>query len=192
MGLQRMTMQNAVNREFLNIQIQRGQILGNARIVVATESYVRKYFFNAKMFPEIKKGSEMMKAFHPDLFVDFYEGEYICVTMNNIDSLGKREKIDNNITGNYRSNIKNYLQLYSFFGDKMSKRDLTPSNMLYRKSDLKFFIIDWDNVQYFESKEKCYKFYEDQLCDYRWEKWFNLDRHQMVKIFQEEWKLIAS
>ena len=192
MGLQRMTMQNAVNREFLNIQIQRGQILGNARIVVATESYVRKYFFNAKMFPEIKKGSEMMKAFHPDLFVDFYEGEYICVTMNNIDSLGKREKIDNNITGNYRSNIKNYLQLYSFFGDKMSKRDLTPSNMLYRKSDLKFFIIDWDNVQYYESKEKYYKFYEDQLCDYRWEKWFNLDRDQMVKIFQEEWKLIAS
>ena len=158
MGLQRMTMQNAVNREFLNIQIQRGQILGNARIVVATESYVRKYFFNAKMFPEIKKGSEMMKAFHPDLFVDFYEGEYICVTMNNIDSLGKREKIDNNITGNYRSNIKNYLQLYSFFGDKMSKRDLTPSNMLYRKSDLKFFIIDWDNVQYFESKENVINF----------------------------------
>ena len=73
MGLQKMTMKNAVNREFLNIQIQRGQILGNARIVVATESYVKKYFFNAKMFPEIKKGSEMMKAFHPDLFVDFYE-----------------------------------------------------------------------------------------------------------------------
>ena len=40
MGLQRMTMKNAVNREFLNIQIQRGQILGNARIVVATESSV--------------------------------------------------------------------------------------------------------------------------------------------------------
>ena len=44
MGLQRMTMKNAVNREFLNIQIQRGQILGNGRIVVATESHVKKYF----------------------------------------------------------------------------------------------------------------------------------------------------
>ena len=43
MGLQRMTMQNAVEqRSFLNIQIQRGQILGNGRIVVATESHVKK------------------------------------------------------------------------------------------------------------------------------------------------------
>ena len=73
MGLQRMTMKNAVNREFLNIQIQRGQILGNGRIVVATESHVKKYFFNPKVFPDTKKCTQMMKAFHPDLFVDFYE-----------------------------------------------------------------------------------------------------------------------
>ena len=43
MGLQRMTMQNAVNREFLNIQIKRGKILGNSRIIVETEKYITKY-----------------------------------------------------------------------------------------------------------------------------------------------------
>ena len=192
MGLQRMTMKNAVNREFLNIQIQRGQILGNGRIVVATESHVKKYFFNPKVFPDTKKCTQMMKAFHPDLFVDFYEGEYICVTMNRIDCLGGDHRCKANQNGDYRSNIKNYLQLYPFFGNRICKRDLTPDNLLYRKSDLKFYIIDWDNVTYFDDDHQCYNFYKEQLCDWRWSDWFELDRKELEEIFQEEWKIISS
>ena len=161
-----------------------GTVLGNGRIVVATEKHIKKYYFNEKQFKEIKDCVEMMKTFHGDLFVDMFEKDFLCVTMNRINFYINK--------GDYRLDIKNYLKLYKVFGDKKCKRDLTPRNLLYRKSDSKFFIIDWDNVEHFKNKEECYKFYKDQLCDYRWSEWYELDRSEIVKIFQEEWKLISS
>ena len=193
MGLQRMTMQNAVNREFLNIQIKRGKILGNSRIIVETEKYITKYYFNPKVFDDTKKCTQMIKEFHPHLFLDFYDcNDHMCVTINKIDCLDGDHRSKAKKSGTYRSNIKNYLQLYKCFGNKFTKRDLTPDNIIYRKSDLKWWIIDWDNVRYFDSDEHCYNFYKEQLCDWRWSDWFELDRKKLEEIFQEEWKIISS
>ena len=192
MGLQKMTMKNAIERDRV-FAYNKGTVLGNGRVVVADEYFVKKYYFNKKQFEKIKDCVEMMKIFHPDLFVDMFEKDFLCVTMNRIDCLGDHyNRSKETQIGDYRSDIKNYLKLYQVFGNKKSKRDLTPNNLLYRKSDLKFFIIDWDNVQHFNNEEECYIFYRDQLCDYRWTEWYELDRNEIVKIFKEEWKLISS
>ncbi len=71
----------------MKIEIDDGKILGNSRIIVETEKYIKKYYFSPKVFPDTRKCTNMMREFHPDLFVDFYEDEYICVTMNKIDCL---------------------------------------------------------------------------------------------------------
>ena len=47
-------------------------------------------------------------------------------------------------------------------------------------------------LDHFNNEEECYIFYRDQLCDYRWTEWYELDRNEIVKIFKEEWKLISS
>ena len=177
----------------MKILIDNGKILGNSRIIVETEKHIKKYYFNPKVFPDTKRCTEMMKEFHPDLFVDFYESDkYICVIINKIDCLDGDHKTKAKKSGTYRSNIKNYLQLYKFFGNKFAKRDLTPDNIIYRKSDLKWWIIDWDNVTYFEDNDQCYNFYKEQLCDWRWTDWFDIDKNELEKIFQEEWKIISS
>ena len=176
----------------MKIEIEDGTFLGNGRIVVATEKHIKKYFFNPKVFPDIKKCTELMSIFHPDMFVDLYEGDYICVTMNRIDCLGDHRRDPKNQVGDYRSNIRNYLQLYKCFGNKICKRDLTPDNLLYRKSDKKFFIIDWDNITYFNDNVHCFNWYKEQLCDWRWGEWFELERNKIERIFEEEWKLITS
>ena len=62
-----------------------GSVLGNGRIVVATEKHIKKYYFNEKQFKEIKDCVEMMKTFHGDLFVDMFEKDFLCVTMNRIN-----------------------------------------------------------------------------------------------------------
>ena len=54
----------------------------------------------------------MMKEFHPDLFVDFYDcNDHMCVTINKIDCLDGDHRSKAKKSGTYRSNIKNYLQL---------------------------------------------------------------------------------
>lgn len=176
----------------MKIEIDDGKILGNSRIIVETEKYIKKYYFSPKVFPDTRKCTNMMREFHPDLFVDFYEDEYICVTMNKIDCLDGDHASKAKTSGTYRSNVKNYLQLYKFFGNKIGKRDLTPNNIIYRKSDLKWWIIDWDNVKYFDNDDHCYEFYKEQLCDWRWIEWFELNFNELEQIFEEEWKLITS
>ena len=61
------------------------------------------------------------------------------------------------------------------------------NGILYRKTDNKFFLIDWDNVQYLKNKDECYNFYKEQLCDHRWQDTFKMNRKEVEKIFDEEW-----
>ena len=84
------------------------------------------------------------------------------------------EKIKKNI-----KHLENYLKLFEWFGDTITKRDLVPSNILYRKTDNKFFLIDWDNVQYLKNKDECYNFYKEQLCDHRWQDTFKMNRKEV-------------
>ena len=163
----------------MNLEIN-GKILGNGRVLVSDGKYVKKYYFQEKMFNEIEKATFIMKDFHPDLFKKKKKNDIMIVTTHFIDS------IDCTVV-DYRTNVKNYLKLFEWFGETITKRDLVPSNILYRKTDNKFFIIDWDNVQYLKNKAECYNFYKEQLCDHRWQDTFKMNRKEVEKIFEEEW-----
>ena len=95
----------------------------------------------------------------------------------------------------FKDCIKNEIGDFEAFLEKFKHGDIKQFNeQIYNDYKAEMVSNIFKNIHELNISlcKKVLKFYEDQLCDYRWEKWFNLDRDQMVKIFQEEWKLITS
>ena len=151
------------------------KILNNGRIVIDEGEYIRKVYFNKDVFDDIESTIEMGKKMHPDLFIHQGKGKYFWVRMKKID-------YERSYTRDYETNIRNYLCLRHYHKDKC-KRDLSPRNIVYQKSDGKFYLIDWDqSTQIYDMKE----YYKSELTSNRWQEIYG-PYDELVEKFERLW-----
>jgi len=164
-----------------------GTILGFSKLIISDENYVYKYLFNKSNWPNAEAGVELLKEFDPDFYVDMYRTDnYLCYITNKIDFI-ESHKVRTLIP--YKDTVCAHLALYKQFGSFVTKRDLCPSNILFRKSDHRPFLIDWDQIEYFKTNEECYKFYRVELCcNYFWHQRYRYTQEQCEEAFDMEWE----
>ena len=151
------------------------KILNNGRIVIDEGEYIRKVYFNKDVFDDIESTIEMGKKMHPDLFIHQGKGKYFWVRMKKID-------YERSYTRDYETNIRNYLCLRHYHKDKC-KRDLSPRNIVYQKSDGKFYLIDWDqSTTIYDMKE----YYKSELTSNRWQEIYG-PYDELVEKFERLW-----
>ena len=163
-----------------------GTILGLSKLITTDDKYVYKYSFNKDNWPGTEIAVEMLKEFDPELYVDTYRAHnYLCVVINKIDHI---EAKDVRTTIPYKDSVRAYLALYKTFGNFVCKKDLNPSNILFRNSDLRPFLIDWDEVQYFKTYDKCHQYYRTELTDRWWQLRYKFTRKRCEETFDMEWE----
>lgn len=162
------------------------KVLGKGCIVVLRDNIITKYHFRSHLADySILKSVNLLKLYdtEKELFVDYKRNNIFNeVVLNYIESTDPLNKT-------YAENIKVYLKLIDIFGFQYCKGDLTYYNILYRKSDDKPFIIDWDHyVDLNNSEEESYNFYKSELTSYKWQRGYGMNKEQVTEIFEKEWK----
>lgn len=160
-------------------------LLGKGCIITLKNNLVTKCHLRSPFVDHsIKKTVSLLKEYDAkgELFVSYKQTPMFNeVVLNYIDSTSSLEK-------SYRDNVKVYLNLINVFGFSYSKGDLNHYNLLYRKSDDKPFIIDWDHYIDLEgSEENAYKFYKEELTNRKWRAVYSMSMDQVESIFNEEW-----
>ena len=165
--------------------------LGRSSIILRDRDVVKKYYiygsvkdgagWDRQSISEVKLTTEMLKMFHPDLFVDFeITKDYYCVITRYIDHT-------NSLLKPYEVNLKNYLRLVEVFGYDKSKTDLNCYNLVYDNIDTPY-ILDWDNYVDFDCEESAYDWYKNELTGFTWLEHYNITKENAESIFDQLWK----
>ena len=151
------------------------KILNNGRVVLDEGDYIRKVYFNKEVFDDVESTIEIGKKIHPDLFINQGKGKYFWVRMKKIE-------YDTSYTRDYETNVKNYLRLRDYHDDKC-KRDLSPKNIIYQKSDGKFYLIDWDQSTTMSDMKTYYK---RELTSNKWQEIYG-SYDELAEKFERLW-----
>tara|TARA_B100000287_G_scaffold270889_1_gene255066 strand:+ start:797 stop:1318 length:522 start_codon:yes stop_codon:yes gene_type:complete len=158
------------------------RVLNNARIVLEEEHTILKIYLNPNVFHYLRTCIWMMGVVHSDLLVEEYEDEKVKWLRT------KKIMHTRSHVRTYEENVKNYLTLRDQHrgGGILVKRDLGPSNILYRIPDGKFYIIDWDD--YYELPEsKLKSHYKSELTDGRWQDQYDASHEDLSTTFEKLW-----
>jgi len=158
------------------------RVLNNARIVLEEEHTIQKIYLNPNTFHYLRTCIWMMVNVHNDLLVEEYEDTKVKWLRT------KKIIHTRSLVRTYEENVKNYLTLrdQTFGGRFLVKRDLGPSNILYRIPDGKFYIIDWDD--YYELPEsKLKSHYKSELTCSRWQDQYDASHEDLSTAFEKLW-----
>lgn len=165
--------------------------LGRSSIILRDRDVVKKYYiygsvkngagWDRQNISEVKLTTEMMKIYHPDMFIDFeVTKDYYCVKTKYINHT-------NSLLKPYVINVRNYLRLVEVFGYDKSKVDLNCYNLIYSQ-DNEPYLLDWDNYVEFDSEESAYNWYKNELTGFTWLQHYDITKEDAESIFDQQWK----